>query len=219
MPNILELKRRHGEITALVAKALVDEKAGGLTSKQFVSTVNPLLEEADEVDSQIKAYNAANKWRVGGAPGESGAVPAGIGDPGGWSAPGVDSGKRLTFGTKSAAGLANKMMGDSQLGSKALAPSGSAVVDQEFRPDPFALGKPAHSLLDVLPVIPHDTAEFAYMRQNVRTNNAAVVAEGAVKPTSVYSVVRVENKLEVVAHLSEGMPRYWSWIRLRCNSF
>ncbi|MFV8165801.1 hypothetical protein ACNQVK_27495 [Mycobacterium sp. 134] len=82
-------------------------------------------------------------------------------------------------------------------------------MDQEFRPDPIALGKPAHSLLDVLPVQAHDTAEFSYLRQSVRTNNAAVVAEDAVKPTSVYSVVRVEDSLKVVAHLSEGVPRYW----------
>ena len=47
------------------------------------------------------------------------------------------------------------------------------------------------------------------MRQTRRTNNAAVVAEGAVKPTSVYSVERVEDKLDVIAHLSEGVPRYW----------
>ena len=101
------------------------------------------------------------------------------------------------------------MLGDGQLGSKALAPSGSAVVAQEFRPDPIALGKPAHSLLDVLPVIPHDSAEFAYMRQTTRTNNAAVVPEYAVKPTSVYTVTRVESKLDVVAHLSEPVPRFW----------
>jgi hypothetical protein len=53
------------------------------------------------------------------------------------------------------------------------------------------------------------TRQFAYLRQSVRTNNAAVVAEGAVKPTSVYSVVRVEESLAVIAHLSEGVPRYW----------
>ena len=35
------------------------------------------------------------------------------------------------------------------------------------------------------------------------------MAEGAAKPTSVYSVVRVEQSLVVVAHLSEGIPRYW----------
>ena len=33
--------------------------------------------------------------------------------------------------------------------------------------------------------------------------------EGAAKPTSVYSVVRFEQTLAVVAHLSEGIPRYW----------
>ena len=90
-----------------------------------------------------------------------------------------DSGKRLTFGVKSASDLAAKIMPEGTLGTKALAPSGSVVVAQEFRPDPIALGKPAHSLLDVLPVQAHDTPQFAYLRQSVRTNNADVVAEGA----------------------------------------
>jgi hypothetical protein len=49
------------------------------------------------------------------------------------------------------------MLGPDGIGTKALAPSGAAVVDQGFRPDPIALGKPAHSLLDVLPVQAHDT--------------------------------------------------------------
>ena len=74
---------------------------------------------------------------------------------------------------------------------------------------PLALGQVATGLLDVLPVKQHTSPEHAYLRQTTRTNNAAVVAEGAAKPTSVYSVVRVEQSLIVVAHLSEGMPRYW----------
>jgi hypothetical protein len=61
----------------------------------------------------------------------------------------------------------------------------------------------------MLPTKQHTSAEYAYLRQSVRTNNAAIVAEGAAKPTSVYSVVRVENSLQVIAHLSEGIPRYW----------
>ena len=64
-------------------------------------------------------------------------------------------------------------------------------------------------MLDLLPTKQHTSAEYAYLRQSVRTNNAAIVAEGAAKPTSVYSVVRVENSLQVIAHLSEGIPRYW----------
>src|SRR6476646_1237350 len=65
------------------------------------------------------------------------------------------------------------------------------------------------ALLDLLPTKQHTSAEYVYLRQSVRTNNAAIVAEGAAKPTSVYSVVRIENSLQAIAHLSEGNPCYW----------
>ena len=100
-----------------------------------------------------------------------------------------DKTRRLSF-KGMGAGVARQMLPD---GMKALAPSGAAVVGQEMKPDPVALGQPALSLLDVIPVTAHANTEFAYMRQTVRTNNAAVVAEGAVKPTSVYTVVRLEG--------------------------
>jgi Phage capsid family len=51
--------------------------------------------------------------------------------------------------------------------------------------------------------------QLSYLRQTVRTNLAAVVATGAQKPTSVYTVTRIENSLVVIAHLSEGIPRHW----------
>ena len=41
----------------------------------------------------------------------------------------------------------------------------AAVVGQEFKPDPVALGQPALSLLDVIPVVRHNIPEFAYLRQ------------------------------------------------------
>lgn len=132
--------------------------------------------------------------------------------------PGDGGGQRLAF-TKGMAGKAvTKILGHTNpfgapgvdiYGTKAVAPSGAAVVDQEFAADPIALGQPAVSLLSVLPVKRHGSPQFAYQRQSVRTNNAAVVAEGAVKPTSVYSVERIEDQLDVVAHLSEAIPRYW----------
>jgi HK97 family phage major capsid protein len=105
-----------------------------------------------------------------------------------------------------AAGLAHQIRPH---GSKALSPSGAAVVAQEFTADPISLGRPPLSLLDVIPVITHPTQEISYLRQTTRTNNAAVVAAGALKPTSVYSVTRSENSLAVIAHLSEGIPRHW----------
>ena len=66
------------------------------------------------------------------------------------SGPGSKS-RRLSFkgmGTK----VATQMLPD---GTKALAPSGAAVVGQEMKPDPVALGQPTLSLLDVTPVTPH----------------------------------------------------------------
>ena len=58
-------------------------------------------------------------------------------------------------------------------------------------------------------MVTHSTPEISYLRQTTRTNNAAVVAAGALKPTSVYTVTRIENSLQVIAHLSEGIPRHW----------
>ncbi len=107
------------------------------------------------------------------------------------------------------AGVARNMLGDGVGGTKALAPSGAAVVSQEFEPDPIPLGQVATGLLDVLLVKMHGSPEYAFMRQSTRTNLAAVVSEGALKPTSVLGVTRVEQSLAVIAHLSEGTPRYW----------
>jgi HK97 family phage major capsid protein len=116
-----------------------------------------------------------------------------------------DASRRLSFKGKGAT-LARNMQPD---GTKALSPSGAAVVAQDVAADPVALGQPALSLLDVIPVITHATQETSYLRQTTRTNNAAVVAAGALKPTSVYSVTRIGNTLSVIAHLSEGIPRHW----------
>lgn len=36
-----------------------------------------------------------------------------------------------------------------------------------------------------------------------------MVAEGAVKPTTLLGLTRVEKTLQVIAHLSEPIPRFW----------
>lgn len=48
---------------------------------------------------------------------------------------------------------------------------------------------------------------FSYLRQTVRTNNAAPVADHGVKPTSVYTVEEKEDRYRVIAHLSEAIPQ------------
>jgi HK97 family phage major capsid protein len=48
--------------------------------------------------------------------------------------------------------------------------------------------------------------EFEFLRQTVRTNNAAPVADSATKPTSVFTVAPVTDRVRVIAHLSEPIP-------------
>lgn len=50
---------------------------------------------------------------------------------------------------------------------------------------------------------------FTYMRQITRTHNAATVARGAQKPTSVYALDRFSGKVMTLAHLSEDVPKQW----------
>ena len=178
-------------------KEILDELATRQKSGRITAAYMDKV-EADyaELETVVKAADAAAKFA-----GFSDMYPTGQRNA-------FNSGQRLSF-KGLAEPLARKMIGDDGFGAKTLAPSGAAVVDQQFMADPIALGKVATGLLDVLPVQPQNAATFAYLRQGTRTNNAAAVADGGTKPTSVYSVTRVEQALAIVAHLSEGVPRYW----------
>ena len=56
----------------------------------------------------------------------------------------------------------------------------------------------------MLPVTQWPTAQFAYLRQTVRTSAAAIVAEGSAKPESTYTLERVEDSLDVDRPLVSG---------------
>lgn len=92
---------------------------------------------------------------------------------------------------------------------KSLVAEGSSVVPvQMLSSSPVEEGKPASGLLQVLPAM-QTSVEFAYLRQTTRTNNAAPVARGALKPTSTYEIDRVEDRLRVIAHLAAPVDQYW----------
>jgi HK97 family phage major capsid protein len=194
--------QREGQQHIDAAKAIAEQHAGDPSTwpadarasyDDHVAKAGKILEQVREGRDDLAIIEKAREigQAIGGTLEDSSGTPA--------------KGQRLTF-----KGLAGPLVAQIRPdGMKALSPSGSAVVGQEFVADPVALGKPALSLLDVVPVVQHSIPEFAYMRQTVRTNNAAVVAAGALKPTSVYTVTRVENALVVIAHLSEGIPRHW----------
>lgn len=51
------------------------------------------------------------------------------------------------------------------------------------------------------------TNTFTYLRQTVRDSKAAPVADGTLKPTSIYTMEEIEDRFRVIAHLSEPFPQ------------
>ena len=140
-------------------------------------TYDEILAKAREVADAVKAHRHDQEvWAfakelgaevTGGMPGLGG---------GDLSLSGSEAkSRRLSFKGLGAQ-VATQMLGVD--GQMALAPSGATIVGQEFVRDPVALGQVAQSLLDVLPIKQHASPEYAYLRQTVRTNAAAVVPEG-----------------------------------------
>ncbi|MDZ7913558.1 MAG: phage major capsid protein [Rhodococcus sp. (in: high G+C Gram-positive bacteria)] len=99
------------------------------------------------------------------------------------------------------------MKAGSPVGTKGLAATGSVLSGVPLVSSPLAEGKVALSLLDVLP---HTVRPEVYKinHQTERSNNAAVVPVGGLKPTSKYGLESVEKSLKVIAHVSEPMDSY-----------
>lgn len=78
--------------------------------------------------------------------------------------------------------------------------SGGALIPRDTRTDPIALPRRRLMVRDLL--MPGNTSSnmVEYARQTVRTNNAAMVSEGAQKPESVYAWERAEAPVRTIAH-------------------
>jgi HK97 family phage major capsid protein len=85
--------------------------------------------------------------------------------------------------------------------------SGSVDIPQLVSPNVIAPPRNPRRLLDILTNRePLTGNEFEFLRQTVRTNNAAPVADNATKPTSVFTVEAIQDRARVVAHLSQPAP-------------
>ncbi|MET7431965.1 phage major capsid protein [Streptomyces flaveolus] len=92
-------------------------------------------------------------------------------------------------------------------GYKGILANGTVAVSVPLDPEPVRSDVPVLSLRQLMPNVQNSTGRFAYLRQTTRTNNAAVVAQGAKKPTSVYTLARVDDRVRTVAHLSEPIAK------------
>ncbi|MDT0270854.1 phage major capsid protein [Streptomyces sp. DSM 44915] len=90
---------------------------------------------------------------------------------------------------------------------KALVQAGSVPVTVPLSPEPVREAVPVLALRQLIPSVQNTTGRFSYLRQITRENNAAPVAPGERKPTSVYTVERIDDRTRVIAHLSEPISR------------
>lgn len=162
-----QLAAESAEIDRLIGQAVATKAFGQLG--ELEARVNQLSADRAALDQAEARHKAAAQHPLGQR--IDGIAAASLVEVDRQDAP-ADDNRRLAFGRKMAEGLVSR---------KSLAANGAAVVGQEFLPDPVQLGQPATGLLDVLPTVSHGSPQYAYLRQNVRTNLAAVVAAGATK--------------------------------------
>jgi len=70
-------------------------------------------------------------------------------------------------------------------------------------PESQGLARRTFRVRDLLTVVPTSAGSVDYARQTTRTNNAAPVAEAALKPTSTYVWEEVNLPMRTIAHLSK----------------
>lgn len=122
----------------------------------------------------------------------------------------VDTGKpgHLSFNLSVKAARQAITTASGRVGLKALIAEGASIATVDYDTNVVAQGRPATSVLDLLPVLSVSEPQYAYLRQTTRTYNAAPVAPGELKPTSIYGLTRIDGRLKVIAHLSEPINKF-----------
>lgn len=200
--NLLERRQsawKHAHDTAMRAK-----DAGRKFTAEEGADIKSALADLDIFDERIKQSETADDLFQ-----RAFAVPAG--QPVGGGA-GLEKGRHLSPRVKASGGsrwgeqVVNKVV--DQYGQfKALVQAGSVPVSVPLDPDPVRMDVPVLALRQLITTVTNTTGQFAYMRQVVRDNNASVVPAGGRKPTSIYTLERIDDRVRVIAHLSEGIPR------------
>jgi HK97 family phage major capsid protein len=93
------------------------------------------------------------------------------------------------------------------VGVKSLTEPGDPYTTIPMDSTVYREGDAPPALSEIIPAITRPVS-FRYMRQTQRVNNAAPVAAGALKPTSLFGLTPYEGRLHVIAHVSEPIDKY-----------
>ena len=195
----MDPRKRKTEIENQLKGFSIKAKNGSITETE-IKEAHGLLAELADVKAQVKKEDNSKSLM--------GAISAL--DPEGTNQTGTegylgDFAKQLALGIEAKVKETGKPYEVKSLLSEGSLNVGVSLFNSQPISDPI----PVPSLFATTPVQTVKQEEYSYIRQVTRTSNAAVVAHGAVKPTSLYSWERVSGRLKVVAHVTEPIPEYW----------
>lgn len=176
------------------AKSIVERGKAGTATDADARRMPTIMVEIEETKAREKAIAEGDallsQLKVTGNP----TGPAAVG-------------QKFSLNTasfKAAAGEFAKQAGQqtTQFGAKAVF-SGAAYSVRLGSNGIVPLGRTTASVSEAINSKFIDGRHYEYLRQASRANNAAVVAEGALKPTSLMGLELVEGTTKVTAHLSE----------------
>lgn len=176
------------------AKSIVERGKAGTASAADSARMPTIMVEIEEAKAREKAIADGDallaQFKAAGNP----TGPAGVGQKFSLNA--------ASF--KAAAGEFAKQANQqtTQFGAKAVF-SGAAYSVRLGSNGIIPLGRTTSSVSEAINSEFIDGRHFEFLRQATRANNAADVAEGALKPTSTMGLELVEGTTKVTAHLSE----------------
>jgi HK97 family phage major capsid protein len=181
------IDEKHGDVLKKADAALEEAKKAGSLSVETKATVDEALTGINILREQLKEI----EQKMARKPGADGDQVKSYG------AQLVES---EAFKAFQAAGAPRSGV---KLALKAITAANAAAVSDRQLDNPDPLPRRTMTIRDLLTVVPTDSGSVDYAKQTTRTNNAAVVAEGATKATSAYVWSIVNAPVRTIAHLAK----------------
>lgn len=192
---------REGMMAALMkAKAIADAADGRDFTDTETEQVQAHLEESRRLKAEFEKAKANETMRTALAE-----LGEGVSSGGGTKANPVHPRVKASGGTDWSETMLRHVAGAH--GYKGVLANGTVAVNVPLEPEVVRTDIPVLSVRQLMPNVQNTSGRFSYLRQTVRTNNAAVVAQGAKKPTSIYTFGRIDDRVRTIAHLSEPIAK------------
>jgi HK97 family phage major capsid protein len=180
------IDKKHTEVIKIADEALVEAKKGGELAVETKGKVDEALTGINVLREQLAGIEQKMARKPGTDKDEVKSYGAQIAD--------TDQFKSY---------MSDGAQGASRFKLKAITAAQSGTNWSQRETEVSGMPKRELVVRNLLNVIPTTSGSIDYAYQSVRTNNAAVVAEGVQKATSVYNWARATVPVRTIAHLAK----------------